>query len=218
MAYVDQSKGSRQLPSIAGVVVVHALIGYAFISGLAMNVIRDVVPVFTVKSIRETPPPPPIPEARPTPRTQPRDEQVTTVKTPFDTVRTDAPIIAPVDIAHVDLPPITTLPQPSEFRPASKAAGPQVKGARAGWITTEDYPAASIRAGEAGTVGIAVTIGSDGRVRGCAVTASSGYPALDAITCRLYERRARFTPALDDAGAPVSARYTDRIRWELPAQ
>ena len=52
MAYVDQNKRSNQLPSIAGVVAVHALIGYAFVSGLAMNVIHTFVPVFTVDSIR----------------------------------------------------------------------------------------------------------------------------------------------------------------------
>ena len=217
MAYVDRSTSSRQLPAIAGVAVVHALIGYAFVSGLAMNVIHTVVPVFTVASIADTPPPPPIPQPRPLPKAQPSQERVTTVRPAFDTGPAQTALVLPPEIPHVDVAPATVIETPP-VRPASKAAGPRVKGERAGWITTEDYPSASIRAGEAGTVGIAVTVGTDGRVSGCTVTASSGHPALDATACRLYERRARFAPALDDAGNPVAAPYPDPIRWELPGQ
>jgi protein TonB len=39
---------------------------------------------------------------------------------------------------------------------------------------------------------------------------------VDPATCRLYQRRARFTPARDDGGNPVAGTFTDRVRWQLP--
>jgi protein TonB len=93
----------------------------------------------------------------------------------------------------------------------------QVKGNRANWVTSEDYPAAAIRDGEEGAVAISVRVGADGRVISCQVTASSGHAALDEATCRVYSKRAHFTPALAADGAPVETGYADRVRWQLPA-
>jgi hypothetical protein len=47
------------------------------------------------------------------------------------------------------------------------------------------------------------------------VTASSGSPALDAQTCRLIWLRARFTPARDASGAPVTSTYQQRLVWRI---
>lgn len=60
MAYADLNTRSRNLPSIAGVAAVHVLLGYALISGLATDFIKQVTPVFTVKSIKADPTPPPV--------------------------------------------------------------------------------------------------------------------------------------------------------------
>jgi protein TonB len=98
------------------------------------------------------------------------------------------------------------------------ARGVQPGAGRAGWVTSDDYPAQSLREGATGVVGISVAIGADGRVQGCEVTKSSGNAQLDDATCRLYARRAHFTPALDADGKPAVAHFTDRIRWQLPAQ
>jgi protein TonB len=65
-------------------------------------------------------------------------------------------------------------------------------------------------------VGFAVDVGPSGRVMGCAITRSSGSAALDSATCRLIQSRARFTPALDAGGAPVSDKVAGRISWVLP--
>jgi len=67
-------------------------------------------------------------------------------------------------------------------------------------------------------VGIDVTVGMDGRVSACSVTASSGSDVLDQATCRLYARRARFQSALDDDGKATVGHYADRIRWTIPQQ
>jgi protein TonB len=219
MAYVDTKIGSQKLPSIAGVVAVHALIGYAFISGLAYDFIKEVAPVFTVTSIPADPIPPEV-EKLPPPKPQDVAQQrVTTVPAIVDEFRPaqTVPLIAPSD------PPVISLEQPvaksvpTEPLP-SKAAGARVAGNRATWITADDYPSAALRAEEEGVVSISVRIGADGRVSACMVTGSSGHAALDAATCRLYQRRARFSPAVDDAGTAIASTYVDRVRWELPAQ
>lgn len=217
MAYVDTKTRSQKLPSIAGVVAVHALIGYAFISGLAYEFVKQVTPVFTVKSIPADPIPPEIEKLPPPKVEKVATERVTTVPVVIEDLRPaqDGFVVLRSDPPTTTFdPPVRTV-LPTEPQ-ASKATAVSVSGNRAGWITAEDYPSAAIRAEEEGTVTISVRIGADGRVGACMVTGSSGHAALDGATCRLYQRRARFTPARDDAGTPVASTYVDRVRWELP--
>jgi protein TonB len=54
------------------------------------------------------------------------------------------------------------------------------------------------------------TVGVDGRARGCRVTRSSGVAELDALTCRLIEKRFRFRPSTDRYGRPVP----DEVDWD----
>lgn len=81
----------------------------------------------------------------------------------------------------------------------------------------EDYPASAVRAGESGTVGFRAEIGPNGLVTDCTVTASSGSMALDLTTCRLIKSRARFDPALDEAGRLTTDWLSGQIVWSLPA-
>jgi protein TonB len=83
-------------------------------------------------------------------------------------------------------------------------------------FSTDDYPQSAIRNEEQGTTAVRLSIGPDGRVSGCDITASSGSSALDNATCNILRRRARFTPAKDQAGNPITDSYSQRIRWELP--
>jgi protein TonB len=85
-------------------------------------------------------------------------------------------------------------------------------------ISDDDYPQSAIRNEEQGTTAVRLTIGTDGRVAGCDVTQSSGSSALDSTTCNIFRRRARFTPAKDQGGNPISDTYVQRVRWVLPAE
>lgn len=105
---------------------------------------------------------------------------------------------------------------------ACDEAKPAVAPARAkanlvSLFSDQDYPAAALAAREQGVVGFALDVGANGRVAACAVTRSSGSAALDDATCRVLRSRARFTPALDSAGAPTADRMLGRIIWRLPA-
>jgi protein TonB len=102
------------------------------------------------------------------------------------------------------------------FNDAQPAAPARPKHNLANLLSDEDYPAAARAAGEEGMVEFTLDVAANGRVAACAVTRSSGSAALDSATCRLLKARARFTPASDAAGAPVSATVAGRIGWRLP--
>jgi protein TonB len=101
--------------------------------------------------------------------------------------------------------------------PAEGARAAAWSGAGAGAIVTQDdYPPAALRAGEQGAVAVSLEIAEDGRVDDCVVSGPSGSAALDATTCRLFMRRARFSPARDAAGLPIVSTRSQRINWQLP--
>ncbi len=84
------------------------------------------------------------------------------------------------------------------------------------YISREDYPAAALSARQQGTTAVRLTIGPDGRVTGCAVTASAGSAHLDSATCRLLRSHARFSPARDAAGNPRESMVETAFTWTLP--
>jgi len=74
-------------------------------------------------------------------------------------------------------------------------------------------------AGAEGTAQASLTIGTDGRVVSCTITRSTGNSALDSATCNVLRRRARFTPARDSNGNPVTdTQPTPPITWRLVDQ
>lgn len=82
-------------------------------------------------------------------------------------------------------------------------------------ITSADYPAAALRAGEEGTVRFQLTVSPGGGVSDCVVIATSGSPSLDAATCRIMRMRARFKPARDEQGRAVEDRVEASVRWTI---
>jgi TonB family protein len=102
--------------------------------------------------------------------------------------------------------------------PAAAAQNaPQAKAAIQSLVSEADYPATALRAGEQGISRVRLDVGPNGRVTGCAVTASSGSAALDSATCRLLVARARFTPARRPDGTSVAGTATAELGWTLPA-
>ena len=78
-------------------------------------------------------------------------------------------------------------------------------------VSPDDYPAA---AKGRGTVGMDVFTDKNGGVTECWITQSSGSWQLDAGTCNVVKRRARFTPALDRDGNPSIGKVAVQIDWE----
>lgn len=93
----------------------------------------------------------------------------------------------------------------------------RAKGSLVGLFSSDDYPNDALGKGETGTVSVLLTIGADGRVSDCRLRLSSLSPSLDAATCRILAERARFEPARDRAGHPVTDKYSQRITWKIPS-
>jgi protein TonB len=106
--------------------------------------------------------------------------------------------------------------QPAPPPVAAPPARAPTPASAASYFSNDDYPAEAIRNREQGLVRFRVTIGPDGSVTGCAVTASSGSASLDAATCRIAAERLRFTPARDAEGTATSDTAEFRVLWRLP--
>jgi protein TonB len=79
-----------------------------------------------------------------------------------------------------------------------------------------DYPGEALAARLEGRVEYEILVGPSGRIERCSIVKSSGAAVLDATTCRLLARRARFTPARDARGRPTSDTLTGAFTWRLP--
>ena len=214
MAYGEQTMSSRKAISIGAVVLLHALIGYAFITGLAYNVIKKAATDLQVVDVVEAPPPP---EQKPPPPPPEQKFEPPPLVSPPPIVQvqslTPPPVFAPPPppVIHETAPPAPPAPPPPVI---SKAAG--AKGDPAQWFSTDDYPPGALRDGREGTTIIAYVIGESGKVESCNVTKSSGSPDLDDTSCRLMLRRGKFSPALDQGGKPMKSSSSRSVRWQVP--
>lgn len=214
MAYADHSESSSRTISIIIVAIIHAVLGYAFVTGLGMKYVKKAAEQLNVIDVKEEPPPPdeepppPPPEKKVEPPpvvAPPPIVQTPVAAPPIQTVRTPPPVFNPVPVAAPPPPPAPTI---------SKAAG--AKGDPAQWITSDDYPASALRAEAEGTTAITWEINEAGRVENCRVTSSSGNKDLDEAACRAITRRGRYKPALDQAGNPMRSSQSRRVVWRIP--
>lgn len=83
----------------------------------------------------------------------------------------------------------------------------------AGALSDADYARSGVPRGAGGTVVISFRVRSDGGVDRCSVVRSSGYDVIDVATCRLFEQRFRFRPALDASGRPVDYTLRTDFTW-----
>jgi len=86
---------------------------------------------------------------------------------------------------------------------------------RKGRIRNSDYPRAAGEEGLGGTVGVRFVVQPDGRVSRCDITRSSGSPILDDTTCRLIVERFRYDPSRDPDGRPVPATIVQHHTWVI---
>ena len=208
MAYADQEMSTSKMVSIGAVALLHIGVGYALVTGLAYDAVKQAyedLKTFDVQEDKpkeeEKPPPPPEKLDIPPP---PRVETPPPVNiTPIVTTNT----IQPITQAATPAPPPPPPPPPP---PAVAERAVQ----RGGSISDEDYPPSSIRNEEAGTSIARFTVGTDGKVTSC--NASGASAALDAETCKLIIRRFRYKPARDASGSPIEETKSQRVTWRLP--
>ena len=128
--------------------------------------------------------------------------------------RSNPPPIAPPMV----LPPPPQAQPPTAPAPKSKY-GSQIArpiGNPSIWITQADYPTRAMREKREGTVTFKIIVLADGRPGACSIANSSGHPDLDAVTCMIIMRRARFEQVDDGAQTIINRNYSGRIRWKVP--
>lgn len=220
MAYADQDgMSTNRLVSVIIVVLLHAFLGYALVTGLAYDAVIAIKEKMTVVDVKEEEPPeeeepPPEPEKQIEPPVVSPPPLVKTVTPPpqITTVATPPPSITIVPTAAPPAPAAPPPPPP----PVAKRPNPIPKGNPGNWANTNDYPSRALQQEREGTTGFRVTVGANGRVTDCQITSSSGHPDLDQATCTNVTRRARFDPALDGNGQPTTGTYSNRVRWQIP--
>jgi protein TonB len=220
MAYADQQMSTNKIVALVIVALIHVFVGYALVTGLAYKAAQQVIKKVTTVDIKEDkpkeeeppPPPPEQPDTPPPPIVAP-PPPINIAPMPPQVVTVQTPPPVPPPMIQTAPPPVQAPPPPPG---PSKARGVRPKG-QAGWAgrIQSNYPTRAAREEREGRVGVRVQIGPDGRVTACSVSGSSGSPDLDEAACDGMTRYARFDPALDDAGNPVSSSYSTAIVYKL---
>lgn len=220
MAYLDTRRGPSY-GSMAAVVAIHGAIGAALVLGLTVTGVIPTpdlpIPSFDFKK----PPPPPEPPKTDDPLPKPVERDIVAPLPPL-------PIPKPgptLDTTPYIPPPLPPIPQPGNGdalkatpkpMPSFPPVGAKPRNDPQRWVTTDDYRGNWIRQEMMGKARFRLDIAADGRVTNCTITGSSGHPELDAATCALVGKRARFQPARGSEGEPVAGSYANAIDWQLP--
>jgi protein TonB len=237
-----QTRSKRKPWGLVAVVLLHVLVFWAIQAGLTRDIGRQLPQVVQAILLQETPPPPPpapkvepTPPAAPPPLTpQPTSPAVEPAPPPPVAVPSPTPPaqVPPVEVAVVSsttptqaITAVTSkAPQPTPASTAAAAAAPAAP-ARAALPTRTpasvsaaqcdkpDYPSASRRMEEEGTVSLRFLVGVDGKVIQSEIEKSSGFKRLDEAA-RAGLSKCRFQPATVD-GRPEQAWASMKYTWRL---
>ena len=222
MSYIDTSR-RPSYSSMAAVVAIHAAVGVALVTGLSVTGVIEKPEIFTGIDIRKPPPPPVEPPQIEDPKPTTPEQQVFTPTPPLPIPRPDPTI----DTTQFLPPPHPPVPQPGNNPsftlpaiptpvPMGPAIGAKPRNDPARWVDTDDYKSNWIRQEMTGKARFRLEIAADGKVANCTITGSSGHPELDAATCALVSKRAKFQPARTGGGEPIAGSYSNAIDWRLP--
>ena len=226
----------RPLAGWAWVLLLHALLFWAVHVGLTRDVVQKMPTVVQALLLTETPretppppaaaPPPPTPalakpaptqplQPPPSPPTLPAIElPVVSASTPSNSGLTAPAPSAPQAAAAPATAPAATAP--AAAAPA-RATAPTPTRTAAGVNVSQcekpEYPSASRRLEEEGTVALRFLVGVDGKVIQSEVEKSSGFKRLDEAA-RAGLSKCQFRPALVD-GKPEQAWASMKYTWRL---
>lgn len=222
MSYVQPAAAGRRSVGFIVVVVFHAVLFYALANGLGRKVVEVLKEPIEAKIIEEIkpppedkpPPPPPKsePKLAPPPVFVPQAEVKVQTQNQADTI-TPTTSVKPAEVAPIGA---KTEPaaHPAPAAPAAPAKTAAVINAKS--CDKPEYPAASLRAEESGTVRLMFLIGPDGKVIESKVDRSSGSRRLDEAA-RKALALCHFKPGTVD-GKPVQSWEKLEYEWKLEDQ
>lgn len=210
-----QRAPTKHLLGIGLVIFLHLMIFWAVNSGLArkfVKVIKGPVEAQLIEDVKpDLPPPPPPP---PLPKNLPPPPPPTYVP-PADVIVNNAPTPAAAITAVSANPPPVAAPLPTPAPPPPPApmvrVAPVVNAAQN--CQKPEYPSASRRLEEEGTVHLRFLVGVDGLVVQSEIQKSSGFGRLDEAA-RAGLSKCQFKPGTLD-GKPEQSWTTMRYTWRL---
>ena len=235
-----QNRARRKPWGLGVVVLLHLLVFWAIQAGLTRDITRQLPQVVQAVLLQETPPPPPPPPPKvdpppaplpPPPQPQPPPPVAPAPPPPVAQPSAPPPAqVPPVEVAVVPSAAPTqaitavasTKPQPAPApaitaAPAAPArAAPPTRtpaSVSAAQCDKPDYPSASRRMEEEGTVSLRFLVGVDGKVIQSEIEKSSGFKRLDEAA-RAGLSKCRFQPATVD-GRPEQAWASMKYTWRL---
>jgi len=218
--------------AVAAVLLVHAALAAAILSGLDVRVVRGAVERMTTIEVREPPPPPPPEPPPPTPEPQrAKLEEGAAGKKSEPT-----PVVAPKPRLPVESPipaaPVAGTGSAPSAGAADRGTGTGAGGSGSGRggggagdysgftparvirrIPDREYRRISAGRIAQGSASIGFRVTPDGRVSNCRTVRSSGDPLVDSIVCEAATRHMRFSPARDAAGNAISQDITYTVPW-----
>ena len=218
MNFSHEKSPRKNLTGIIIVILLHLLVAYAVVTGLGKRMVTKMAEAVETKIIEDQKPPPPkeIPPPPPPPEMQ----------------APPPPFIPPVEVNVQQPPPpppqsaiavsSTAKPVSNELaRPAAPSTAPAgnpnpVRVAAVADFSTcakPEWPKASLRNEETGTVTLSFLIGEDGRVADSKILKSSGFRDLDKAAVNGISR-CHFKPGMND-GKPEKAWMQMQYVWTL---
>lgn len=242
MTYVQSTPAERGRAAL-GAAAFTALLGYALVVGLALGNGASPQEALQLFEVGPDPPPPPreklVPHRNPSHRREGAASPPNLRAEPTEIVAPPpiVPLPAPSPVVAAPIAGIGAAPSAGNADVIGPGTGSGGEGNGRGsggegdgsgdggaetpprWMRGElrdsDYPEGAADAGIGGTVGVRYLVWTDGRVRDCTITHSSGSAELDATTCRLIEQRFRFRPSRDEGGRPVPALIVENHSWMI---
>ncbi len=190
------------------IVLLHIGMFWALQSGLSHQLVEAVLGPIETRVIEEQkpqdePPPPPPPKFETPPPFVPPPEVA--IDIPVEAAQTTA-ITQTTDKKPTYTPPVA--PAPAPVPTTSPKIDPKHPP------TKPEYPAASRREGEAGTVQLEVYVLENGRVGEVRIKKSSGFPRLDESAMKEVKRSWRFIPGTQN-GKPVAMWRAFAVTFDL---
>lgn len=216
-----EAEPGKKFVGIGLVILFHIALVYALINGLGVKVVEFIQKPMETKIVEEVKPPPPPPDTPPPP--PPKLLAPPPPFVPPPEVQVQQQVVPQNAIAAVsNVKPESNVKPTSVQQPAAvaeaKPAGPStVSGVidfkQAG--CKPEYPRASLRNEETGTVGLSVLIGADGSVAEVKIDKSSGFRGLDnAVRSQLMSGACKNKPGTVD-GKPQQTWTKVNYVWSL---
>lgn len=212
MTFADQEAGMfKRFSGLGIVVLLHILLLYALVTGLAKTVIDVVQKPIETKIITEEVKPPPEPPKPPPPKAVAPPPSLPFVPPPE--VATQAPP-QPEQMATSPTPQAADpAPAASDSAPDSTAhAAPSPAFADLNACKPE-YPKSALMNEETGIVRVRFVIGANSQLVSASVLKSSGHRDLDKAAVDGLSR-CQFKAAMQD-GAPVESSFTSDYVWKM---